>query len=91
MAKSQTYADGQLVLCDCLEHVPALVRSLGFFGLIYVDPPFNTGLNSSRLRLQRRAGEADREERAERTEVREHAPQRPTKHPRMLQRQAGPV
>ncbi len=37
------------------------------------------------MRLWRRAGEAGREERTKRTRVREHVPQRPTMHPRMLQ------
>ncbi len=46
-------------------------------------------LNSSRLRLQRR--EAAREERAARTGGREHAPERPTMHPRMLRPLAGLV
>lgn len=44
MAKSPTYTDGRLLLGDCLEHVACLVDDLGPFDLIYVDPPFNTGL-----------------------------------------------
>lgn len=38
------FADGRLVLGDCLEHATRLGKSSGPFDLIYVDPPFNTGL-----------------------------------------------
>lgn len=44
MAKRPTYTDGQLVLGDCLEHAEKLAIEWGSFDLIYVDPPFNTGL-----------------------------------------------
>ncbi len=44
MAKRPTYTDGRLVLGDCLEHVAGLTDNRGPFDLIYVDPPFNTGL-----------------------------------------------
>ena len=44
MAQNPSYGDGRLVLGDCLERVPNLCRDRGPFDLIYVDPPFNTGL-----------------------------------------------
>jgi len=48
--KSLKYADGRLVLGDCLEHLASLGKSRGPFDLIYVDPPFNTGIvHSARM------------------------------------------
>jgi hypothetical protein len=76
----------------CSRTVPVLVLTHALVLFLPVTPrPGCSGqhrgsqLNRSRIRLQRRAGEAGPEERAERTRVREHAPQGPTKHPRMLQ------
>jgi hypothetical protein len=48
-------------------------------------------LNRSRLQLQRTAGEAGVRSARSVHRVREHAPERPTKHAGMLQQQAGPV
>jgi site-specific DNA-methyltransferase (adenine-specific) len=44
MPRNPSYSDGRLVLGDCLEQLPKLVHEQGPFDLIYVDPPFNTGL-----------------------------------------------
>ncbi len=56
MVKRPTYTDGQLVLGDCLNHTEKLSILWGSFDLIYVDPPFNTGLvHSARNKTGSRA------------------------------------
>lgn len=64
MAKRPTYTDGQLVLGDCLECTEELAVEWGSFDLIYVDPPFNTGLvhsarNKTGARAQGQSAYAD--------------------------------
>jgi site-specific DNA-methyltransferase (adenine-specific) len=56
MAKRPTYTDGQLVLGDCLDQTESLSIKWDSFDLIYVDPPFNTGLvHSARNKTGARA------------------------------------
>lgn len=56
MSKNPTFRDGRLVLGDCLDLVPRLTQQRGPFDLIYVDPPFNTGLvHAARTRKGLRA------------------------------------
>jgi site-specific DNA-methyltransferase (adenine-specific) len=64
MSQNPSYSDGRIVLGDCLEHVPKLSQQWGPFDLIYVDPPFNTGLvhaarTTSGLRAQGRSAYKD--------------------------------
>ena len=44
MARIPRYRDGVLQLGDCLELLTRSNQTRGAFDLIYVDPPFNTGL-----------------------------------------------
>jgi site-specific DNA-methyltransferase (adenine-specific) len=44
MARVPRYSDGVLQLGDCLELLTRSSKTDGAFDLIYVDPPFNTGL-----------------------------------------------
>jgi len=44
MPRLPQYTDGRLLLGDCLDHVANLGKSCRPFDLIYVDPPFNTGV-----------------------------------------------
>jgi site-specific DNA-methyltransferase (adenine-specific) len=44
MAKKPDFADGRLILGDCLDLAPSVAKARGPFDLIYVDPPFNTGI-----------------------------------------------
>jgi len=64
MTRIPNYVDGRLVLGDCLVHAASLGKSRGPFDLIYVDPPFNTGIvhsarDTSGLRSQGRAAYKD--------------------------------
>ncbi|MEA2646966.1 MAG: adenine-specific DNA-methyltransferase [Chloroflexota bacterium] len=48
-----TAPGNRLLLGDCLEVLPALPS--GAFGLVYLDPPFNTGADRSHARMTARA------------------------------------
>ena len=43
--------EDQIMLGECLELLPGLPG--GFFSLIYLDPPFNTGTRQARRTLRR--------------------------------------
>lgn len=44
MTKPRSYSDGWLLHGDCLEQLPVAEKPRKGFDLIYVDPPFNTGI-----------------------------------------------